>query len=375
MGSDMENGSTIEDPEGVEKEDFEASRQFAYHHKSRPIREILLELADATDPELEPGHYGEGEVVERMEKRVAALLGKEAAVFMPSGTMAQQIALRIWCDRAGTNHVAFHPLCHLEIHEQSGYQRLHGLRSTLLGTTERMFSLVDLEDLTRPVGAILFELPQREIGGQLPVWDDLSAMVGWARERDIATHLDGARLWETKPFYDREYAEIAGLFDSVYVSFYKILGGVAGAALAGPADMIKEARVWQRRHGGNLIHLYPMTLSAELGLDQRLQRMDDYHRKAVEVAGVLTSLPGIRVVPDPPHTNMMHVFLSGDQQRLIAAQKRVAREHDVDLFSGLTDTILPDVQRFELTLGDAALEFTPAEVRTLFEALLEYAEE
>ena len=283
----MDKTPSEADPPEAEEDDFAASRQLAHHGRPRPIREILLELAGATDPDLKPDHYGEGEVVERLEARIAGLLGKEAAVFMPSGTMAQQIALRMWCDRADTNHVAFHPLCHLEIHEQNGYRRLHGLHSTLLGTADRMFTIEDLEKLVEPVGAILFELPQREIGGQLPVWDDLVAMVGWAQERGITTHLDGARLWETRPFYGKEYAEIAALFDSVYVSFYKILGGIAGAALAGPADLIKEARVWQRRHGGNLIHLYPMTLSAELGLDLRLGKVDEYHRKAVEVAAAL----------------------------------------------------------------------------------------
>lgn len=357
-----------EDPE------FEASRRFAYHGKPRPIAEILRELAGAAGPDLTPGHYGEGAVVERLEQRIAELLDKEAAVFMPSGTMAQQIALRIWCDRAGTNHVAFHPLCHLELHEERGYQLLHGLRSTLLGNPDRMFELGDLEKLAEPVGAILFELPQREIGGQLPDWDDLIEMIEWARERKIATHLDGARLWETKPYYGRAYADIAGLFDSVYVSFYKILGGVAGSALTGPADLIREARIWQRRHGGNLVHVYPMTLSAELGLDLRLDRMCAYSEKAREVAAVLSDL-GIRVVPNPPHTNMMHVFLEGDQQRLLEAHTRLAKEHDIELFRGLRDTILPDVHRFELTLGDAALEFSAEHVRTLFETLLAYASE
>ena len=355
------------------EEDVAASRQLAHHGRQRPIRQILTELAEATEPNLQPGRYGEGEVVERLEKRIAALLGKEAAVFMPSGTMAQQIALRIWCDRAGTNHVAFHPLSHLEIHEQQGYRRLHGLNATLLGTTARLFTREDLEGLVEPVGAILFELPQREIGGQLPAWEDLVEMVGWARRRGVATHMDGARLWETKPFFGREYAEIAALFDSVYVSFYKILGGVAGAALAGPAGLIKEARVWQRRHGGNLIHVYPMTLSAEHGLDLRLGKVADYHRKAVEVASALTSLPGVRVVPDPPHTNMMHVFLTGERERLLAAKRRVAIDHDVELFRGLTETILSDVHRFELSLGDASLEFGTDEIKDLFEVLLAYA--
>ena len=371
----MDKNPSAADSPDVDEDAFAASRQLAHHARPRSIREILLELADATDPDLKPDRYGEGEAVERLEARIAALLGKEAAVFMPSGTMAQQIALRIWCDRAGTNHVAFHPLCHLEIHEQNGYRRLHGLHSTLLGTADGMFTIEDLEDLVEPVGAILFELPQREIGGQLPAWDDLVAMVGWARERGIRAHMDGARLWETRPFYGREYAEIAALFDSVYVSFYKILGGIAGAALAGPADLIKEARLWQRRHGGNLIHLYPMTLSAELGLTKRLERVDEYHRKADEVAAALTSLPGVRVVPDPPHTNMMHVFLSGDGEGLLAASQRVAREHDVELFSSLAATILPDLHRFELTVGDAALEFSSDEVKTLFEALFAFAAE
>lgn len=139
--------------------------------------------------------------------------------------------------------------------------------------------------------------------------------------------------------------------------------------------MIEKARVWQRRHDGNLIHLYPMILSAERGLDQRLERVDDYHRKAREVAAVLTSLPGLRVVPDPPHTNMMHVFPEGDQERLMAAHQRMVRELGADLFSGLVDTSLADVHRLGLTLGDASLEFTADEVRTFFETLLAYARE
>ena len=368
------NGSPGEESASADPP-FEASRQLTHHHKPRPVREILRELSEATDPDLRPDRYGEGEPVERLEARVADLLGKEAAVFMPSGTMAQQIALRIWCDRAGTSHVAFHPTCHLEMHEEKGYARLHGLHATLLGTSDRLFTLDDLERLVEPVGVILFELPQREIGGQLPAWDELEALIGWARQRGIATHLDGARLWETKPFYGREYSEVASLFDSVYVSFYKVLGGVAGAALAGPADMIREARIWQRRHGGNLVQLFPFTVSAELGLDTRLARVDDYYRQAIEVASAITTIPGIRVVPDPPQTNMLHIFLEGSTERLMAARERVARESDIDLFRSLNDSAVPDIHWFELAVGDAALEFNAVEVRRMFEALMNYATE
>jgi threonine aldolase len=327
-------------------------------HPRRTGRDVLLALAETTEAGLEQDHHGAGDVVERLERRIAGMLGFEAAALMPSGTMAQQIALRIWCDRAAHRRVAFHPTCHLELHERFAYRELHGLTSHLLGHEERLFTLEDLEGIPEPVAAILFEFPQREIGGQLPAWDDLVAMTSWARQRNIRLHMDGARLWESKPFYGKEYAEIAELFDSVYVSFYKILGGIAGAALAGPDDVIDEARVWQRRHGGDLIHPYPLALSAELGLDRHLPRMGDYHTKAVEIASVLAELPDVTVTPDPPHTNMMHVFLEGDRERLIAAAARVAEDRDVELFTSPGDSTVPGIRRWELTVGESALEFS-----------------
>ena len=186
-------------------------------------------------------------------------------------------------------------------------------------------TLNDLKSVAEPLAALLLKLPQREIGGQLPTWEELTALVGWARERGVPTHLDGARLWEGQPFYGREYAEIAALFDTVYVSFYKVLNGIAGAILAGPADVIAEARVWQRRHGGNLVHLYPYVLSAQKGLDQHLDRMNAYWSRAKEIAAALTVFPQIEIVPDPPQTNMMHLFLQGERDRLEGGSARSRR--------------------------------------------------
>jgi len=228
----------------------------AWHGGPGP-RDRLLELAAATADRERFDRYGSGERIERLERRVAELLGHEAAVFMPSGTMAQQIALRIWSDRRGIETVAFHPTCHLELHEEKGYERLHGLHGKLVGDPNRLITLDDLEALREPLAGLLLELPQREIGGLLPTWDDLREQVTWAREREIALHMDGARLWEAQPFYDRPHAEIAALFDSVYVSFYKGLGGMAGAALAGDAALVAEARVWQRRHGATSSRCIP----------------------------------------------------------------------------------------------------------------------
>jgi len=172
-----------------------AERHLNAWHGAPPPRETLAALAEATGADERIDRYGSGERIERLERRVAELLGKEAAVFMPSGTMAQPIALRVWSDRRGTATVAFHPTCHLELHEERAYQALHGLRARHVGDPNRLIALEDLEAIREPVAALLLELPQREIGGRLPPWDDLVAQTEWARRREIALHLDGARLW------------------------------------------------------------------------------------------------------------------------------------------------------------------------------------
>jgi len=138
--------------------------------------------------------YGEGPLIEDLEKRVVELLGKPAAVFMPSGTMAQRIALRVWCDRAGVRTVAFHPKCHLQLHEEMAYDRLHGLTARLVGDPSDLVRLTDLEGVQERLVVLLLELPQREIGGRLSEWDELTAQAQWAREHDVRLHLDGARL-------------------------------------------------------------------------------------------------------------------------------------------------------------------------------------
>ena len=122
-------------------------------------------------------------------------------------------------------------------------------------------------------------------------------------------HLDGARLWECRSFYDRSYAEIASLADSVYVSFYKGLAGMAGAVLAGPADLVAEARRWQLRHGGRLFLLLPYAVAAREGLRRHLPRMDAYAQRARDLAAGLGVLEGVRVHPQPPHTNAFQVLV------------------------------------------------------------------
>jgi threonine aldolase len=317
-------------------------------------------------------NYGQGALIEQFEREVAGLLGKAAAAFLPSGTMAQQIALRIWSERSGRATVAYHPLCHLEVSEEKGYERLHGLHARLVGHPRRLLTLDDLRGVAEPLAALLLELPQHSLGGMLPEWDELVAQAEWAHARGTALHLDGARLWEAAPYYERSYAEVAALFDSVYVSFYKGIGGLAGAALAGSEDVIAEARVWRVRHGGRVIHLFPYVLAARAGLRRRLSRFPHYHTRAVAIAASLAALPGVTIKPNPPQVHMMHVYLRGARDHMLREALAIAREDHVALLRSLSlaPTDLPDVWSFELAVGDAADAISDAEVAAYFTRIL-----
>src|SRR5690349_21531041 len=134
-----------------------SDRWLQYHGKPS-AQDLITDLSSLSADELAPDVYGDGGAVEVLENEVRALLGKPAAVFMPSGTMAQQIALRIHADRRGRRVVAFHPTCHLELHEGKAYQRLHGLVGRTVGDPRELITLGDLEAIREPLAAVAFEL-------------------------------------------------------------------------------------------------------------------------------------------------------------------------------------------------------------------------
>jgi threonine aldolase len=317
--------------------------------------------------------YGEGGAVERLEQRIAELLGKEAAAFFPSGTMAQQIALRIHCDRVGRRTVAFHPQAHLEVHEEKGYSYLHGLSARLVGERDRLITLEALENIAEPIGALLLELPQRDLGGQLPPWDDLVAQVDWARAHGAALHLDGARLWQCGPFYEKPFAEISALFDTVYVSLYKDLGGLAGCVLAGPEDIVAEARVWRVRHGGRLATVDTYALAGLRGLDEVLPRMPELVAKARELGEALADVDGVRVAHDPPQVAMLHAYVAGELERVREAALDIAEETSTLIAGGFAPTPLPTLQRTEIAVGTPTLEVPTTEIAELYGELVRRA--
>jgi len=325
----------------------------------------------ATIPlDTETDRYGEGGAVTELESEIMLVLGKPAAVFLPSGTMAQQAVLRVHADRRQRRVIVFHPACHIDTHEGRGYERLHQLTGRPAGEPDRLLTLADLEPVAEPVGALVIELPQRDLGGQQPEWAALQAQAAWARERGAAVHLDGARLWESAAGYGKPPADIAGLFDTVYVSFYKGLGALPGCCVAGPEDIVAEVREWRHRMGGTLFGLWPNAASALSCLARRLPMMPRYLSHTRAIADALRDLPGVTIVPDPPQTPMLHLLLRTSAEDFAAAARRLAAEQGVWTWPAAMSTPDPGTQRVELAVGDATLALRPGEVREFIRALL-----
>lgn len=344
----------------------ETCTRFLSGHGPRRTRDLLATIPADTKID----YYGLGGVVRDLEVEVASLLGKQAALFVPSGTMAQQATLRVHADRRRRQAIAYHPACHLDSHEERGYQRLHGLFGVPVGSRFEPLSVSNLTEVKEPLAALLIELPQRDLGGTLPAWGELLAQVAWARENGGAVHLDGARLWESTPFYKKTLAEIAALFDSVYVSFYKGLGGISGCCVAGDLDVIDELSTWRTRHGGRLFGLWPYAASAQTVLHTRLPLMPKYHRQAVAIAKALRDLPGVEVLPNPVQAPMMHLRLSVGLEDLRARAFEIARTEKVWTFARPFVSEGASLQRIEFPIGDATLAFHPSEVRGLVEKLV-----
>jgi threonine aldolase len=179
-----------------------------------------------------------------------------------------------------------------------------------------------------------------------------------------AAALRRARLWESEPHLGHGLVEIAGLADSVYVSFYKGLGGPAGAAVAGPHDVVADARRWRTRHGGTLFTLLPLAAAARRGLREELPRMAEYHDRAVEMAGSLRAA-GFSVSPDPPHTNAVRLYVDEPADRVEAAVVATMEQEGLVLTSAWRSADVPGCAWTEFTVGPATMRWTVEESVTM----------
>lgn len=319
-------------------------------------KQMMQRLADYAPPELPHDDFGRGELFDLLEGRLARLLGKEAAVFMPTGRMAQLVGLKLWCQKSSNPRVAMHPRCHLEETESKGYAAAYGLQAVPLGEPLRVTTAADLAALTEPVGAVALEIPLLALGCRLPPWEELVAISEMARARGVPLHADAARLWESQPFYDRPLEEIAGLFDSLYVSTYKGLSAISGGALLGPQGLVEEARLWQLRLGGTPRILAPYLIDSLRALDETLPLMRRFYEKALSLAEAFGSLPHVFVTPDPPQTNTFLVAFPGDQRRLRGCAVEVASETGLWMVDYARPSGVDGLAQFQVVVGEATLD-------------------
>lgn len=264
-----------------------------------------------------------GGEVERFEHQWAQLLGKETAVFMPSGTLANQLALRAL---AGTRRRVIVPeMSHVYNDTGDACQTLSALTLVPLAPGAATFTRADVEAIlartasgrvATDVGAILIESPIRRLAGQLFDWDEARRISSLARERNIGMHLDGARLFIASAYTGISPAEYAAAFDTVYVSLWKYFNSGIGSILAGPRRVLDGMFHARRMFGGNLAGGWPAVLVARHHMDGFLDRLSSAVRMSEAFYASLSRHPRVRVERIPNGTNIARVTLTGDPARI-----------------------------------------------------------
>jgi len=255
--------------------------------------------------------YSRGGVVAALEARMAALLGKEAAVFMPTGTLANHLALRLLA-RNG-RRVLVQRESHLFCDEGDCAQQLSGLHLVPLAAGRAGFTLEEAAAeiagppearVAVPVGAISIETPVRRMAGEAFDFAEMRRIAGLAREHGIGLHLDGARLLIEAVYTGIAPAEYAALFDTVYVSLYKYLNAAAGAILAGPRALLDGLHHQRRMFGGGLPHVWPYAAVALHYLNGFAERFAAAATACDELLASLREAPGVAVVRPATATNV-----------------------------------------------------------------------
>jgi threonine aldolase len=256
----------------------------------------------------------------------------------------------------------------LLVHEEDGPRILHDLEICLLTRGREAPAARHVEAIPGRLAAVLVELPLRDAGCLLPTWDDLVQLSEACRARGTALHFDGARIWESQPWFDRPLPEIAALADSLYISFYKGLGGLAGAALLGPADFVAEARVWRRRLGGTIYHMTAEAVSALVGLRDQLPLLGDAVAWARAFAAELPS--SVTVQPGVPHTSQFRVYAAGDADIVNERVLALIEERRIGL-PAWHPAQEPGRITAEFIVTEAAVGLDPAEMAALVASVTE----
>ena len=292
---------------------------------TRAMREAMM-LAEVGDDQ-----SGSDPTINALTERMAALLGKEAAMFLPSGTMCNEIAILTQC-RPG-DEVLGHKTCHI-LHAEGGAPwALAGVQVTGLEGENGMFGVAQLEGALRaktrnapPQRMVEVEQTANLGGGAVWSLDALREVADWSHAHGMVTHMDGARLMNAVVESGVPAHEMAAGWDTVWLDFTKGLGAPLGAVLAGTAEFIGEAWRWKQRIGGAMRQGGICAAACLYALDHNVERLAEDHANARLLARGLAGVPGL--VPETVHTNLVFVDTSGTGMEAQVLAHR-AREHGV----------------------------------------------
>jgi Beta-eliminating lyase len=302
---------------------------------------------------LQNDFYGSGAHKDSFEQHIATLFGKKHGLFFLTGVQAQSVTCKIYSIRLNNPLVAWHTTAHLETAEQSAVTTLFGLRRALLGsdanslpTVPEMESIAKLPQDERPA-MILLEIPNSTLGCETYTFSELTQISRICKDANIALHCDGARIWEIEPYYKitdgKSFVDIAALFDSIYVSFYKGLRGSSGAMLlSDDAEFMLSARIWQRRAGGNPYTSMYELIDCERGFNENIGTFEGKWIKLKEIVNAIRQASekyqkdGQAVVtftPRSPTCCIVFIYLHGySTNELNAARDRVLQKTGVKVF-------------------------------------------
>jgi threonine aldolase len=256
--------------------------------------------------------------VRRLEERVAALLGKERALFVPSGTMANQLALRAHT-QAGDEVIA-HARSHVYAYES-------GAPAALAGVSLRLFDSLDgslppeglaaayrdgVDPHAAPTRLLALENTHNACGGVVVPEASVTHATDWARRHGLGTHLDGARIWNAAVASGVEPGRLATAFDTVSVCFSKGLGAPVGSALAGSEPLIRRAYRFRKMYGGGMRQSGILAAAALFALDHHVGRLAEDHARARAFAEHVASCSGLSVALERVHTNIVYFDVAAD---------------------------------------------------------------
>jgi threonine aldolase len=254
---------------------------------------------------------GDDPTVIRLQERVAELMGKEAACFVPSGTMANLSSIRALTEPG--DEIIAHEDSHIYHYESGGYAAVSGCSIRFLKGERGQFDAADIEGALRPANShfahsalVVVENTQNRGGGSVWPMDRVQAVTAKARHHGLKCHLDGARLMNACVTSKTKASEYAEHFDTVATCFSKGLGAPAGSAVAGSNDVINRVHRYRKMFGGTMRQSGILAAAAIYALDHHVERLADDHAAAKKISGALSELRGIDIDPHAVETNIAY---------------------------------------------------------------------